>query len=84
MVTQKYRGRHQLIKRLSAQVGDKALALDILESRGHAKDGKLTPAGKQRDAMTSRERAIDRASKASGKPTSDFKYSYKTNRATLK
>lgn len=84
MTTKQFRGRHQLIKRLSAQVGSKDLALGILEARGHAKDGHLTASGKRRDAMTSRERAIDRAAKASGHSTLDYKYNYKNNRATLK
>lgn len=81
----RYRGRGQLIKRLAAQVGSKDLALGILHDRGHAfKNGNLTKAGQARDDMTSRERALDRASKASGRPTSDYKYSSKTNRTKLK
>jgi len=34
--------------------------------------------------MTAKERAIDRASKESGKPASDYTYNASTNRATLK
>ena len=34
--------------------------------------------------MTAEQRAKDRASKRSGRPTKDFKYNPRTNRATLK
>lgn len=85
MVTQKHKGRNRLIKRLAAQVGSKQLALNILKKRGQVnKNGKLTAKGKARDKMTAAERAKDRASKKSGKPTSKYKYNSKTNTATLK
>lgn len=86
MSTQKFLGSHSLIKRLTAQVGSKELALKILEERGHVKPGteQLTPAGAARDAMTAAERAKDRSSSASGKPASHYKYNPRTNRATLK
>lgn len=78
-------GRHQLVDRLAAQVGDRDTAVSILKKRGHMDaGGKLTAAGRKRDAMTAEERAKDRASKASGKPASAFKYNPKTNRATQK
>ena len=48
------------------------------------KEGKLTKKGKKRNSMTAAERAKDRASKASGRPASDYKYNVKTNSATLK
>lgn len=84
MVTQKHLGRNSLIDRLSAQVGGKEKALGILKKRGHVdKDGKLTAKGRARDKMTAAERAIDRASKTSGKSKSRYKYNPKTNRATL-
>jgi hypothetical protein len=86
MATQKFMGKHQLIDRLAAQVGNKASAVTILKKRGDLKaDGKtLTAAGKKRDAMTAEERAKDRSAKAANRKTSEYKYSPKTNRATLK
>lgn len=86
MTTQKFMGRGQLIKRLSAQVGSKELAVNLLKQRGDLKaDGKtLTAKGKKRNEMTAEERAKDRASKSSGKSTSAYKYNPRTNRATLK
>lgn len=81
----KHTGRHQLFNRLADQVGSKEAAITILRKRGQVdKDGNLTAKGRQRDSMTAEERAVDRASKASGKPKSRFKYNHKTNRATLK
>jgi hypothetical protein len=85
MGTTKHRGKNELVKRLSAQVGSKTLAENILKKRGQlSKDGKLTKSGKARDSMSASERAKDRASKKSGKPTSAYKYNPKTNMATLK
>jgi hypothetical protein len=85
MKSQKHTGRHQLIDRLANQVGSKAAALTILKKRGQADaNGNLTAKGKARDNMTAEERAKDRASKASKKPASRYKYNPKTNRATLK
>lgn len=86
MATQKAMGRHQLIKRLTAQVGSKELATHLLQKQGYLKeDGKtLTAAGVKRDNMTAKERALDRAAKRSGRATTEYKYDPKTNRATLK
>jgi hypothetical protein len=85
MATQKFMGKNQLVKRLAAQVGDKGLAIGLLKNRGDmTKSGALTSKGKARDNMTAEERAKDRASKASGRSAKDFKYSARTNRATLK
>jgi hypothetical protein len=85
MVTQKHMGRYDLIERLSAQVGNKDTAIEILKNRGHlTKDGKYTVKGMERNAMTAEERAKDRASKKTGKPKSAFKYNPKTNMAKLK
>lgn len=82
--TQDFMGRNQLFNRLSAQVGNKDLAKNILIDRGDMNtDGSLTPKGIERDNMTSAERAIDRASKRSGKPRSSYIYNSETNRATL-
>ena len=77
-------GKGQLINRLAAQVGSRELAISILQKRGDLKsDGKtLTRKGSARNSMTAEERAKDRASKATGKPASSFKYNASTNRAS--
>jgi hypothetical protein len=82
--TQKFMGANQMLDRLTAQVGDRQKAIDILKARGHLEaDGKTwTAAGAARNAMTAEERAKDRAATASGKPASSFKYSARTNRAS--
>lgn len=79
-------GRGQLLERLTAQVGDKGLAIAILQKRGHLKaDGKTyTKAGIERNKMTAEERAKDRASKKTGRPDNEFKYNPRTNIAKLK
>lgn len=78
-------GRKELYARLTAQVGSKELAKSLLVKRGQmTKDGKLTAKGKARNNMTAEERAIDRASKRSGKSKTAYKYNPKTNRATIK
>ena len=85
MATQKHMGRNQLIERLTAQVGNKDTAIEILKKRGHLnKDGEYTVEGMKRNIMTAEERAKDRASKKTGKPKSAFKYNPKTNMAKLK
>jgi hypothetical protein len=86
-MTTKHHGRNDLIDRLAAQVGgNRDMALSILRDRGHIKadSEEFTPAGAARNKMTAEERAKDRASKLSGKPTTNYSYSLKTNRATLK
>lgn len=84
MATQKFMGRGQLLERLTAQVGDKKLAVGILQKRGHLKaDGKTyTKEGMKRNSMTAEERAKDRASKQTGRSTKDFKYNPTTNRVS--
>ena len=85
MATQKFMGRHQLLARLSAQMGGEDKARALLIARGHmTPSGALTASGRARDAMTAEERAKDRASKSSKHPTSAYKYNPKTNTATLK
>lgn len=86
MTTQKFMGRHQLLQRLTAQVGgNEQMARDLLIKRGHMRpDGTLTAEGRKRDAMTAEERAKDRAAKDTGKPATAFKYNPKTNTATRK
>jgi hypothetical protein len=85
MQTQKFMGRHQLVDRLAAQVGSRKEAESILKKRGHmSSDGKLTAAGRARDRMTASERAVDRASRASGKPKNVFVYNPSSNTAKRK
>jgi hypothetical protein len=81
MATQKFMGKGQLLDRLTAQVGDRKLAIGILQKRGDLKaDGKTyTEKGMKRNAMTAEERAKDRASKRTGLPASKFSYNPKTN-----
>lgn len=79
-------GRGQLVNRLTAQVGNRGLAIELLKKRGHLKaDGRtLTEEGKRRNAMTASERAKDRASKRTGRPASEFVYDRRTNVARKK
>ena len=86
MTTQKFMGRHQLLQRLTAQVGgNEQMARDLLIKRGHMHpDGTLTAEGRKRDAMTAEERAKDRVAKRTGGPITAFKYNPKTNTATRK
>jgi hypothetical protein len=77
--------RGQLINRLTAQVGSKAKAIAILQKRGHLNaDGKtLTSKGMIRNEMTASERALDRASKRTGKPANHFYYDQFKNSVKL-
>ena len=86
MVTTKHIGRNDMLDRLATQVGSRAMAVGILRDRGHMEKNseKFTAAGEARNSMTAEERAKDRASKLSGKSSSQYNYSLKTNRATLK
>ncbi len=78
-------GRNSLVDRLSAQVGSKSFAIALLKKRGDlTPSGELTAKGMQRNKMTAEERAIDRASKESGKSASEYTYDPTTNRATLR
>ena len=65
-----------------------AIATATLQKAGDLKKGstKMTAKGKQRSQMGADGRAKDRAAKASGSghKASDYTYSSKTNRATLK
>jgi hypothetical protein len=81
MATQKFMGKGQLLERLTAQVGDRKLAVKILQKRGHLKaDGKTyTEEGMKRNDMTAEERAKDRASKYTGRSAENFKYNPITN-----
>ena len=85
MESQNFMGKNQLIDRLTDQVGDRNMALGILEKRGHVFPGtdKLTITGKIRDDMTAEERALDRAARESGKPVSSFTYDPITNSTKL-
>ena len=85
MQTQKFMGRNQIVDRLAAQVGNRELAHEILKKRGlMTADGKLTAKGRERNAMTAEERAVDRAAKRSGHAAKKYTYNPATNRATLK
>ena len=85
METQAHMGRNSLIDRLSAQVGSNSFAIALLKKRGDlTPSGELTAKGRERNAMTAEERAIDRASKESGRTASEYTYDPTTNRATLK
>ena len=78
----------RLTRQLAAQGHVKdptAMALALLKARGHVNDeGDLTAAGRARDALGAEGRAKDRAATRSGRPATDFKYSAKSNQATLK
>ncbi len=81
--TQKFMGRNQLLERLAAQIGSKSSAIKVLQKRGQMdSSGKLTASGIARDNMTAAERAVDRASKASGQSKKNYVYNPKTNTAT--
>lgn len=86
MVTTKHIGRNDMLDRLATQVGSREMAIGILRDRGHMEKNSetFTAAGAARNAMTAEERAKDRAAKLSGKASSQYNYSPKTNRATLK
>jgi len=80
----------RLVSQIEAQGVPKAKAYAVatsqLQAHGILKKGtvELTTKGEVRNEMTASERAKDRASKASGRPVGDLKYSPKTNRATVK
>lgn len=80
----------KLIKQLRSQGQNRrdsrVMAIDILRRSGNLEPGttKLTKKGKERSEMGSSGRAIDRASKLSGRPKEDYTYNKKTNRAILK
>ncbi len=80
--------RHQpLIDRLTGQLGgNREMALSILRDRGHVEKNseRLTVEGLHREMLGPAGRAIDRATKSSGKLARDYTYDQKTNRATLK
>lgn len=86
MATQKFMGRGKLLERLAAQVGDRGLAIGLLQKRGHLKaDGKTyTKEGMVRNSMTAEERAKSRASSRTGRSVKDFNYNPKTNTTRLK
>lgn len=80
----KYLDRGQLVERLSSQVGSRQVAMQLLIKRGHmTPDGKLTEEGERLNNMTAAERAIERQSRYSGRPTSDYGYDEFTNKAKL-
>ena len=76
----------QLRKKGYSKKAAYAIATSSLQKSGNLKKGtrKATTKGKRRGKMTPAARAKDRASKKSGKSKSSYKYSSRTNRATLK
>lgn len=83
--------RSKLQTRLTRQLaangikGAASMADTLLKKRGQlSASGTLTASGKARQALGADGRAKDRVAKASGHKASEFKYSAKTNRATLK
>lgn len=80
----------KIVERLTRQLRGKGVknaksaAYAFLTRAGILKGGKLTPKGKKRNAMTPGARAKARASKASGRPARAYKYTKRTNRATLR
>lgn len=85
-MTTKFMGKNQLVDRLAAQVGDRALAISLLQQRGHLYPGteRLTPEGQARNQMSAEERALDRATRSTGKPATAFVYDPTTNRVRIK
>jgi len=82
-----------IVKRLTEQLQAKGMSKGMAnavaskkmtEAGNTTKAGKLTKKGKKRTEMGAAGRAKDRAAKTAGKEVKDFKYSSKTNRATLK
>ena len=62
-----------------------AIANSVLKKSGNLNDkGEATSKGIARGNMTPGQRAKNRASKSSGRPSSDYVYSSSTNRATLR
>jgi hypothetical protein len=80
----------KIVERLTRQLRGKGIknaksaAYAFLTRAGLLKGGKLTAKGKKRNSMTPGQRAKARASKASGRSASSYKYNKRTNRATLK
>jgi hypothetical protein len=80
--------QHQpLIDRLTEQLGgNRDMALSILRERGHVEQNseRLTAEGLHREMLGPAGRAIDRATKTSGRLARDYEYDPQTNRVTLK
>lgn len=82
----------KLLDRLTGQLKSqghkdpRASAVSFLRKNGLMKEDSLdlTEEGRRREMMSPAERAIDRASKRSGRDPEDYEYDPKTNRATLK
>ena len=79
-----------IVRRLTLQLSAKGVpnakqtAISKLTQYGALKGGKLTEKGRVRQSLGAAGRAKDRASKASGRPATDYTYNARTNRATLK
>jgi len=77
---------NQLLSKGLSESAANAIARKRLQEAGILKKNseELTKYGKKRQEMGAAGRAKDRAARASGRPTSDYKYNARTNRATLK
>jgi hypothetical protein len=80
----------RLVSQLKAKGHDDrsahAIAVAALQRSGNLKSGTEEPTAKgiKRGRMSPGERAKDRAAKRSGRPTRDYQYNARTNRATLR
>jgi len=75
----------QLIAKGHPKLQARQITVETLVKSGSMKpDGTLTAKGIERTQMGAKGRAIDRAAQLSGRSVSDYVYSSKTNRATLR
>lgn len=81
---------NRLIKQLKSKghndAAAHAIAVSALQKSGNLKKGTedATPKGIKRGKMSPGQRAVDRATKRSGRKASEYSYDARTNRATLK
>lgn len=71
-----------LVDRLTEQVGDRKLAINLLRRRGHMHPDseELTPEGVDREWLGRDGRAKDRAVKRTGGSMADYDYDHLTNK----
>lgn len=81
----------QIVSRLEQQLTEKgydnieANAVKFLQNAGVLDDnGNLTELGRERDAMTPEQRAIDRQAKKSKRPAWQYYYDHYTNEVKLR
>jgi hypothetical protein len=77
---------HQLKAKGHNDEAAHSIAVAALQRSGNLKRGteEATPKGIKRGKMSPGQRAIDRATKRSGRKASEYSYNARTNRATLK